>query len=698
MHARTRCRLVVAVSVLLVGMSSAAAPALAPLFTYQGQLRQDGNLINGTCDFQFRLFDAPTGGTQVGSPQYADDVVVADGLVSLQLGFDSALFTGDDRYLEIRVRCPDGSGGYTTLDPRQMLTAAPYAFYAPSAGNAADLSCTGCVDASALASGAVTSSKIAAGTIQPSNLAFSTVTSVNAGSGLLGGTITGSGTIDVEFGTTAGTVAAGNHAHDPLYWQTTGNSGTMVGGNFLGTTDNSALDVRVNNQRALRLQPGTSPNLIGGWNTNVVRDGAVGAVIAGGGAPDDGSGTPAPNEASDNHAVVSGGMSNFAGTQNGNPADAAYATIGGGDRNIAGAYAATIGGGTGNRVDHAPPAPYGTIAGGRDNVVGADYATVAGGFGNRAGAAYATIGGGGRSDPVDGNTANRVSDDYGTVAGGGNNQVGNANALPADATYATVGGGGGNTASAQGATVGGGGGNRASGNYATVAGGVFSAADGEHATVPGGAGNFASGPGSFAAGRLSAASHAGSFVWGDGTRIAASQGPNTFNVLATGGMRFYFDTLGNHCDLTSTANWTCSTVSDRTVKSDVRSVDGRAILDRVAALPIQRWRYTSQTPRSEHIGPMAQDFYAAFQVGEDDTHINTVDADGVALAAIQGLYQRVREQEAQIAEQRQMIRTLQDLNAQLQRRMMAGEQRIAAIAARWLPTAAQIAAGSESTR
>jgi trimeric autotransporter adhesin len=67
-------------------------------------------------------------------------------------------------------------------------------------------------------------------------------------------------------------------------------------------------------------------------------------------------------------------------------------------------------------------------------------------------------------------------------------------------------------------------------------------------------------------------------------------------------------------------------------------VDPRAVLRRVAGIPLFTWSYKSQSPAVRHIGPTAQDFRAAFGVGEDARHISTVDADGVALAAIQGLY------------------------------------------------------------
>jgi Flp pilus assembly pilin Flp len=88
--------------------------------------------------------------------------------------------------------------------------------------------------------------------------------------------------------------------------------------------------------------------------------------------------------------------------------------------------------------------------------------------------------------------------------------------------------------------------------------------------------------------------------------------------------------------------------SDRRRKANFAAVNGREVLARVVALPIQTWNYLSQGPSVRHIGPMAQDFQAAFGVGEDDTHINMVDASGVALAAIQGLYQLVQEQEMQL--------------------------------------------------
>ena len=88
------------------------------------------------------------------------------------------------------------------------------------------------------------------------------------------------------------------------------------------------------------------------------------------------------------------------------------------------------------------------------------------------------------------------------------------------------------------------------------------------------------------------------------------------------------------------------TPSDRALKEGFGSVDPRAILAGVARLPIETWSYQGETVR--HLGPMAQDFAAAFGLGADDRHIHVVDAAGVALAAIQGLHGLVQAQAARL--------------------------------------------------
>lgn len=100
--------------------------ALSTAFNYQGQVAEAaGDPIDGACDLRFGLYDALSGGTKVGEVTKGNQPV-ADGLFAVQLDFGSA-FRGDARWLEIAVRCPAGSGNYTTLSPRQELSAVPYA-------------------------------------------------------------------------------------------------------------------------------------------------------------------------------------------------------------------------------------------------------------------------------------------------------------------------------------------------------------------------------------------------------------------------------------------------------------------------------------------------------------------------------------------------------------------------------------------
>ena len=85
----------------------------------------------------------------------------------------------------------------------------------------------------------------------------------------------------------------------------------------------------------------------------------------------------------------------------------------------------------------------------------------------------------------------------------------------------------------------------------------------------------------------------------------------------------------------------------------------RDVLDKIAAMPISRWNFKGDAA-TPHLGPMAQDFHAAFGLGTDDKHIATVDADGVALAAIQGLNEVVKEKDAEIQELKRAVKELKE--------------------------------------
>jgi trimeric autotransporter adhesin len=133
-------------------------------------------------------------------------------------------------------------------------------------------------------------------------------------------------------------------------------------------------------------------------------------------------------------------------------------------------------------------------------------------------------------------------------------------------------------------------------------------------------------------------------VFGDSTNASvSSSAPNQFVVAASGGILLATSKdLSTGCFINlGGGTWNCTSSKD--VKRDFSEVDKQAVLERVAALPVQRWRYRNESPEIRHIGTFAQDFHSAFELGSDDKTISMADADGVALAAIQALYDRVRE-------------------------------------------------------
>ena len=254
----------------------------------------------------------------------------------------------------------------------------------------------------------------------------------------------------------------------------------------------------------------------------------------------------------------------------------------------------------------------------------------------------ATIAGGGGALSASLPVPNTVTVDWGTIGGGAGNT--------ASGRFNTVAGGISNTASGfLGAVVGGGRGNTASQLTSTVCGGDGNTASGSGATVPGGLQNIAAGMFSFAAGNQAQANSDGSFVWNDVSGpIATDIGANSFVARASGGFAFYTAPNTSTGAFLAAGSGSWASLSDRSVKANLIAVDGPAILERLASLPIATWNYNTQADSVRHMGPMAQDFRAAFGLGEDETHISTVDSEGVALAAIQALYEEKQQEVSQL--------------------------------------------------
>jgi hypothetical protein len=326
------------------------------------------------------------------------------------------------------------------------------------------------------------------------------------------------------------------------------------------------------------------------------------------------------------NAVIGGGSINTASGPN--------AAIGGGSVNTASGDSAVAGGGYANTASGMSS----TVAGGEVNLASNVGASVSGGYENTSSGRVATIAGGeknvaaGLAAAIGGGYYNYASGDYSVVSGGINNLAGlDTNSTNISANYSTVGGGDQNEATA------------------------------DHATIPGGLNNKASGVGSFAAGVNAKATNNYSFVWGgDPTVDTGSFGTGTYTARAPQGARFISGTTnGVDAGVTLFANTTdWAVLSDSNAKTAVTPIDHRETLRKVAALPVTAWNY-KHDPNRRYIGPMAQDFHAAFGLGSDDKHISTLDTDGVTLSAIKGLVEEIKEQDAALAEREEQIEALE---------------------------------------
>lgn len=232
-------------------------------------------------------------------------------------------------------------------------------------------------------------------------------------------------------------------------------------------------------------------------------------------------------------------------------------------------------------------------------------------------------------------------------------------------------------------------GTTASGNRSTAMGngstasGLYSTAMGDRTTASGdwstamGAATTANGALSTTMGSSArtTASGSGSFVYGDAATnlVVESFVPNQFLVRASGGVIFWstvfttFPTSPGVVLFSGDSAW--SSLSDVNAKEHFTDLAGEDVLAKLAAMPVREWNYKAQDAAIRHIGPTAQDFHAAFGLGVDPRRINTIDADGVALAGVKALEARTqslaRENDALRAELAALTAAVDDLRAAL---------------------------------
>jgi hypothetical protein len=297
----------------------------------------------------------------------------------------------------------------------------------------------------------------------------------------------------------------------------------------------------------------------------------------------------------------------------------------------------------------------------------------------------ATIAGGGATSHLGFPHANLVYGDFSTIGGGSRNLVditadwstiagGLHHTIELNAQWSTISGGLHHSIGidADFATISGGKNNHIEPNTesATISGGSLNTitTNAHFAAIPGGHANLAAGRFSLAAGHHAHALHDGAFVWADSLpQPVASSHTNQVTLRATGGVRLFTDPdLNSGVELEpGSGSWL--TLSDRDAKANFQPANPRVILDQLDQLPILYWNYHAQDPSTRHLGPVAQDFHAAFQLGSNPRRIATVDVDGVALAAIQGLNQKLEQElETRDRELLQLRSALATLTAQVE--------------------------------
>ncbi|GEM_PF-269571 len=534
--------------VLLLGLFAGADSAFAQgtQFTYQGRLNNNGSPANGSYDLVFGVFGSSNGVGQVGNTVTNLNTGVSNGLFTVTLDFGPGIFTGANLWLGIGVRT-NGGANYAALSPLQALTPTPYAIFAGAASNL-----VGTVSA-AQVSGPLPAAQLTGTDSNPvtfnngGNTFDGTFYGNFFGASFIGGNFTGAfiGNGSGLAGVNAANSATLNGLSSSNFWQTTGNSNTAPGVNFLGTTDTSALELRVGARRALRIEPDpagiAAPNLIGGYPSNaVVQPNSAGDTIAGGGY----SGGYNMVLSNTSGAFIGGGSGNWVGPSvfdsviaagkynsvqsseagissgygNWIQANSDNSVIGGGDYNTIenGAYGSVIGGGYNNLIH--TNADHGTIAGGWQNVI-QPYAwesAISGGELNVIGtnAQWSDIGGG---------EYNNIASTMSVIGGGYGNSITNS--------YSVIVGGIGNVAGGFLSTVGGGQGNTASANNSTTLGGLFNTNTGVLAFLGAGAGNTIQ-PGSY-----------GAFLGGgqnntNGSVLAFLGGGNNNSIQAFAGQSF----------------------------------------------------------------------------------------------------------------------------------------------------------------
>jgi hypothetical protein len=605
-----------------------AAQAQGTAFTYQGRLNTNAVPANGFFDFQFALYPNAAGtGSQVGSTITQTAIGVTNGLFTTTLNF-GAVFAGNATWLAISVR-NNGIGSYLAMAPLQGLYPAPYAMFATTAGTVSGTvpatQLSGIISLTQLPGALLTNNEgnVTLGNVTINgNLNLPATATINSGGTTL---LHDDGNLNFFIGQNAGNLT------------TSGSENTAVGAEALqfSTNDNQLVAV---GYQALQNDDGT--NEAGVW------------TVSGNG-----------ENTAIGYQSLTANTYGFANTAVGyqslslNTIGEASTALGDGAlfSNTTGLCNTAIGyqtmfcntTGSENTASGLQTLYYNTTGFGN---TGTGWGTL---FSNMTGSCNTATGWGalwfnvtGNENVAEGFNALEFSTNDSQLVAVGFGALQSDNAV----NQGTPSGNGENTAI----------------GYQTLmleSSGAGNTAVGYQALGQNTNGNANTAIGDSAL--YSSTSGSNNVALGYEAGINITTGNNNIDI---GHQGFFSDnntirigTKGTHtaCYLAGTvyANGTFVSSSDRNAKENFKSINQREVLEKVAALPVSRWNY-KQDATGDHIGPMAQDFYSAFNVGPDNQHITTIDEGGVALAAIQGLNQKLDEKDAEIQALKQSVAEL----------------------------------------
>ncbi len=609
-------------------------------FNYQGRLADAGAAANGTFQFQFKLYDAPNGGAQVGGTLSDVSVLVTNGTFSTALDFGAAAFPGADRYLEIAVRKTPGDP-YTTLTPRQKINSAPYSNKAKTADTfSGNLSgdVIGSQNATVISSvGGKTAANIASSVqavnnATPSNVSDTLVKRDGLGKISVQGINFGDGT-----SMTTALVQGANLLTGQNNWtgQNTFNGLSMNGTNITNLANPVSATDAVNRQylqaSAILFNPAVEQLSVGDANgTGTMINLRGGSTCCSG----PGGHTPAWFKVFQNGSFVA----------TGNLGIGVSPWTGKGYRTSWDSYKGAFRSGyADNEWDDANVGFFSWAGGSNSTAIGL-YALAFGDTNSAESTSSIVFGSGNQVKGAAGfavGAGNRVCDTYG-IAMGNNAKSGGPliNGKCDPDTFNLRG-------------------------LAAVAIGYNVTADQDHTMA---FGKFASNNG-----------FSGTFIWSDGSATASADtfrntANNEFAARATGGFRFRTNLAGTTgCNLPAGSGvFNCT--SSRFTKENFFAVKGSDILSKLRAIPITSWNYIDEGKNVRHIGPMAEDFFAQFQLGTGNTSIGVQDLAGVSIAAVKELDTQLQQKNEEVKQLQDEVKQLRATQDELVKRLAALEE------------------------